>query len=854
MRRALPVWILGGLLAALLPFATVASVGAAEPDPYEGVRLKVKGLRRLLKRASSKNAAILQVMGEVEREYRALPAEADVADDDARKAVDRLKDEIERLWLRAFTVFKVPARMDINTRTPVQIRAAQAVARSRPCIDKRYRIAVERVLDNDRYVCAPAFYNAAFTALVALDQPRLVDWFLDHALQARVDPDHKQRALASLDALMSMRRVSGRERREVVRKIVAIFQSYAFHWRNEYDAIAGFRTVDDRYKKVAGVATPYWMDLRPTLIDALRTFSTDPRTGLPPFDKRSGREIEALPRFLNWLASNQRVGQPPWIDLKDDQQPSVRARAVGRYVRPSIPLLFHHFGIPWESWWAIAHDPLRPRTGDSSDAVDSSASDAFRASLRKRLATSLLDYVDDDDATVRAAATMALALIEVPDATKRLVAIVESGEMPIVREAAMLGLMLLRPTDRLGWLRGRVLDKDEAPRVRGYATLALGWLQAAPFLWELVREDERRGLGGESAFADIRSCAVFALGIAGAPDAAAPLCDLLKKPGECPAVLSAVGPAVARLEQTNVIPVLLRVLHDRRKVATRHVAQISAAQALGALVPPTDKSCIRKMRQRLERSSEQFGGVRSQLALSLGRIGGTHAIEALETEYERCLKSTIRYAERGFFLLGYALTGASAGRHRVRTQLIELTHDKDLGAAAAAVTLADDRAGIARVTGRINATGPNYTPYAIQAAGRLSSVAAAKDVRRTLSRRHDPRVMRASALALARLLGSDALVDVQRIWERSHASQSFDALAWAFHHMPSGEAEGWLHSVVRDEGRRPNGRAYALLALARMAGGEALLRSREFAKMFNPYGEAPTLTGLAKRGDAAFLD
>ena len=842
------------MLTAAAVLALCLPLHAAEPDPHEGVRVRLKALERLLKRTSSANDEILESLGSLERAYRILPDETTLKDEMERKRVDKLKTGIEKAWIRALTVMKIPPRSDHNLRTPVQIRATEAIARSRPCIDARFRRALERrVLDNKKYECTPALYRAAFSALVTLNQPKLVPWFLDHGVTADVNLNDKAKTLAAFDALRSMRGVRGAERREVVRKLLAVFQSYPFHWLNEYEALSGFRGAQKKYVKVAGTATPYWTDIRTPLLETIRHFCLDPRTGVPPFDKRTGREIEHLPRYLNWFATNQRVSMWPWRDVKASTKPAVRKRSEGRYARPAIPLLFHRFGIPWEYWREHAHDPTRPRTRESSAEADEAASTAFRKKLAVRLATPLTELLDDLEPRVRAAAAVALAMVGAKEAASQLVALVESEELPVVREAAALGLMLLHPEDLRSWFQARVRDNDESPRVRGYATLALGWLKDAPFLWALVDESGRRALGGVAAYEDVRSCAVVALGLVGEADAAEPLAKLLTKAAECPAVVAAVGAALSRLDDRSVVPRLLKVLVDRGKKPLRRVAQVSAAQGLGALVVPTDRAAIRAIGKRIDMSREKFGGVRSALAIALGRIGGSNAAEVLEAAYADCLKSTERFAERGFFLMGFALLESSTGRHRIRKQLGELKHDRDLGAAAAAVALGDDRLGVGQALARIDATGPNYTPYAIEAAGRLGALQNADDVRDVLARRPDPRVARAGSLALARLLGPAALTDLKQLWERAHTHDLYDTLAWACHHMPSGEVESWLHTIVKQKERQPHERAFAVLALARMAGGETLPRALAFSFVFNPFGEARTLTGLALRRDAAFL-
>jgi len=103
-------------------------------------------------------------------------------------------------------------------------------------------------------------------------------------------------------------------------------------------------------------------------------------------------------------------------------------------------------------------------------------------------------------------------------------------------------------------------------------------------------------------------------------------------------------------------------------------------------------------------------------------------------------------------------------------------------------------------------------------------------------------------------VGVDALPDLRALWSRFDRPDHFDALAWAFVPAASPGAEAFLLDVLRDDDRGPLERAFALVALGRMADpAEDPLLAR-FGRDFNPYANvAPTLRGLARYGDAPFL-
>ena len=131
-------------------------------------------------------------------------------------------------------------------------------------------------------------------------------------MNPNTDADSRDQALAGLDALLRLP-ATAEQRCLAMNRILGIYQSYMFHVEDDLLEVAGFRGTSAKYRFMEG-AGPYWESMRPTVMRALRQLSTDPRTGLPPFE--DGAEMGTLERYQVWFAKNGAVGHPPWIDAE----------------------------------------------------------------------------------------------------------------------------------------------------------------------------------------------------------------------------------------------------------------------------------------------------------------------------------------------------------------------------------------------------------------------------------------------------------------------------------------------------------------------------------------------------------
>ena len=855
--------LLGG---PLLGGAAVPRALAAEDAAPAGVSLDVaearlKALKRLLKRRRSSNAEINRAIDEVQDAYVRLAPEASTAPDggpdpDFVKRARSFQGRAERAWLKALSLSDVPRGTKSNRRQPVQFRAIRALARARPEASEGFQRTLERkVMGQSDYHPWPSLYDAAFMALVGLGGEGSFEWLLERALNADVNENDKHRALAALEAMMAMR-VTGDQRRAAVRRILAIFQSYAFHWPNKYEAVAGYRSTNRTYVKVAGTASHYWLEVRPVVLRALRRFSVDPRSTLPPFERGTTDELASIPRYLNWFATHQRAGTPPWVDADPAHPMQGRTRRDGRYAGTSLPPLLRQYGVPWEDWW-LRHRRIhrRPaRTGDADVEKERVAEAALRRTLREKVMPErLAEALGSAHEELRAVAAVTLGKLRGPKAAEQLAARLAEDESEMVREAATLGLMVLQDEAQKARFRALAADADENPRVRAYALLALGVLGDGATLRTVLRPAKDATVEPRARIrADLEACAAYGLALTEDKSLAGLALELLGSRTDT-AAQGHAGTALARLGGAAHATEVLDHVRDPRNSDDTEVRRTAAAIALGHVMAADDRKAFRTLRTRMARTKGPFGGVRSELFVAVGRIGGERAEDLLLDAYEHCVADTRRYAERGYALIGLGLLGTPRARTQLRMALEEMDHEKDLGAGAVALALAGDRGGISVLRGHLGASRRRLAAHAMVALGMLGDTGSARAVREIVLRRRDPFVLAEAGLALGLLEGAKAADDLAALWARCPRGEQRDTLAWALHLAAGPKARDLALRILADEDRPALERAYALAALGRMADpAEDPLLGR-FGRSFNPYVDAPTLDLLARHRDLAFL-
>ncbi len=798
----------------LIILLSVAAAGPAPADP-------LKTLDGLLKKRKAGNEEILAALDAVEAAYRA--------------GDEKFKKVAERSYLKALALKRVPAKTTRNERQDVQVRAAHALGRTRADVARAMMRTLElKIFKEKTYVPGPIFYEAVFDALAKLDAKGTSGWLLDEAIDAQYDDDSKNRTLAAIQVLPRLRSMTPRDRREAIRRLLALFQSFSFHVKFDYYDVAGFRGIQKQYR-VLWQAGPYWVEMRPVIMATLRTLATDPRTGRPPLDLDTGEEIPTVSRFKVWFGQNKRLGHPPWIDGEAIQPPRTRPRYT-----PPISTIWRKFGAPWTDWWdrnrQILNRRQAARTGKGS----------FLDELRQEtLPPVLLVALADKEPSIRAVAALNLGKMKATGAAGFLQERLERDPSEMVREGALLGLLLLQDKSLAKFFQKTAQDGVENPRIRAYALLALGFLKEAGMLRKYMAS------GQPEIMRDLQACRVAALGFCGDPKDAPGLGTLLADRSVPEGVRGQAGAPLLRLRNAEVLPDLLRVLREHRDRKDKQVPQIAAAIAFGGVVKADDQKTMKWASRRLLADKGRFAAIRMQLAMSLGRIG---AAKVLFEEYDRARNSSIRYAERGYLLLAIGMTGTPEAKEMLRTELRALKHEFDLAACALGLALAKDKASASDIRALVFQSKAEFAAHGMIALAILGDKPSASVVRDIVKRRPRGPVLKEGALALALMDRGDAVKDLMGYWDRCRTPDQLDALAWAFSLTGSQKAVEPLLAIYKDDKTRPREeRVHALAALGRLADPEARPLLNRFAPASNVYDSTPTLLDLARKRDLVFL-
>lgn len=466
--------------------------------------------------------------------------------------------------------------------------------------------------------------------------------------------------------------------------------------------------------------------------------------------------------------------------------------------------------------------------------------------LREKLAPLLVKALGDHEPRVRAAAAMTAGKLGVSGAAELLRERLAHDAAESVREAAMLGLLLLSDTALQPYFRDVLGNEEENPRVRAFAALALGRLGDE----ESFEDDALAHVASE----DLQAVMTRAIGLFGKKPQAATLASWIRA-SKLPDVMRGhAGTGLRHIGTPDQVAVLLKQLRSVRVKPKHHVAQCAAALAIPAAVRRDDAKSLKAIRIHLENSEGRFAGTRTRLALSLGKIGGPDAERILINAYEGFRNKSTRYAERGHFLLSIGLVGSDTAREFLRAEFEKLPHEFDAAACALALALAQDKRAIAPIRSRLYESSAEFTPHGMMALALLGDRLAVAAIRDAIERRGGSLIRSDGGRALALLLRGKALPDLISLWERCGNATELDACADALALTNDASVAAPLMAILHDTAQRtPLERAFALVALGRVADPAREPRLAQFARDFHPYAGGSTLTLLARYRDVPFL-
>jgi len=479
----------------------------------------------------------------------------------------------------------------------------------------------------------------------------------------------------------------------------------------------------------------------------------------------------------------------------------------------------------WLTWWGynqFRYMDFRRRQAERRGPVtnlDGRAEkdpNAWRAVVRARLTPTLVGALADDDSEVRTAAAIALGkwrtVLAIPDLQRAY----EKDDKRDVREAALLGLALVRDPS-LRPLFERVASSQETKlRERGYALLGLGLLgdgESRAFLLALLSPDDKKS---RAVIPDIPkerlhflSAAVAALTQVEGVDLSGEflriaLDERLDEDVRAYAV-SALGKTGAVACRNQV----LKFLGDESDQLRR-----SAALALGRLATRMDTDAIEALGKRAADDRDRI--VRHFSTLSLGMIGGPKAFQLLKKHYDAANKEA-----RGFFLVAYGLS-KEPGAAELLEKVMKGDADPMMSAAAAlALGLLEDgsRAPAIRETFD-NAKAWTLMQTCMLSLALLNDQASADRIQGVLEGRRQPEVRTAAAVAFALLRQWSALPVLIGILREERSVVTLTSISQVMGFLSSEKAVAPLMELYADKNLQRQARAFALVAIGALGDPE----------------------------------
>jgi HEAT repeat protein len=486
---------------------------------------------------------------------------------------------------------------------------------------------------------------------------------------------------------------------------------------------------------------------------------------------------------------------------------------------------------PWQKWWDYNRDHylrlrqrLRERIvitgpGRSGDLFD-------RRTVHEQIVVpELLKALRDPAEQVRMVAAITAGRLRARDTIDVLKELHAKDKARTVREAAVLGLMLMRDSTLKAALRTIVTDERETRRVRGFAVLGLGLIEDVAFLQQLMLL-KMKVAGSNTAVDELRSCAAFALGVSGAPAVAGVLARVALDRQAPDAVRGFAAAALTRAGGPLVAPEALGLIRDLDAVAQ---ARCGAAIAVGSLVTSTEKGVIDFLGKRAQR--DKHGGLRALLFLSLGRIGGERATRHIIEEAVNTREQTMR----GFTALALGISGHKEAGEALLKEFGRRRNASERAACALGLGLAGYKESASVLREQVQRGHPAFLGYGMVALGLLDDRHAIPLVEKVLSSHQAAPTLRQGAIALALLRRSGAVPDLLRLLEQVKSTAGRASVAYVLGEVGTPLAVDPLLAIYRDPKRPGDERAIALSALGRIADPEPISLPARLAFGLNPY-------------------
>ncbi len=487
---------------------------------------------------------------------------------------------------------------------------------------------------------------------------------------------------------------------------------------------------------------------------------------------------------------------------------------------------------PWEAWWAWNREHyiqtrqrMEKRNVVTGRRLGKAAPLFNRKAFRENvLLPEMLKALHDSDEEVRTAAAVALGKFRVRVGVESLKVLYAKDPVKQVREAALLGLLVARDPELKEFFHEQIEDRKVERRIRGLSVLALGFLKDSEYLRGFLDKKQAKIKGSKADVREIRACATLALGFTSSTDVAIPLVQAAMDKYEEEEVRGYAPCSLGRLKAEMALPELLRLV---KQTDQERSARYGAAIAMGWLVKRDNEAVIDMMGRKATRDKDP--GVRTLLAIALGRIGGDRAASYLVGGL-----NGMDQRERGFYYLGMGISRSEDAGDIMLRQFPKLKSNLDRAVCALALGLANHRKAAPLLLEELEKGNPVFVPHGMVALGLMNEKKAIPLVREQLEEK-DPVVIREGALALALLQGHAAMPKLIELLKESKTTLVRGSIAFSLGYVGTDKALDPLLEIYRDKSRPGELRAIALAALGRIGDPERIPLLSQLAYALNPF-------------------
>ena len=202
----------------------------------------------------------------------------------------KFRKDVEKTFLKAFTLVNVHEQPGRNAREDVNIRAVTLLGMMEGSqVSKGVCDRLERRILRAKYEVQMELYRAAFGALARLNDMESFDWMTDEFTHARASPQSfTDQLLAAHEAIVRFQNVPGRRRHELVIEMVKTYSAV--------EALAEARQ-----------DAALWARIGPGVLRVVEHYAGRPRDP-------QGRKIRTMRGYQEWFREHKNPKRPPWTD------------------------------------------------------------------------------------------------------------------------------------------------------------------------------------------------------------------------------------------------------------------------------------------------------------------------------------------------------------------------------------------------------------------------------------------------------------------------------------------------------------------------------------------------------------